>query len=375
MNNNYKSLFEPFEFPSGVQLKNRVIMAPMTLGASESNGAVTDEELAYYIERAQGVGAVITSSALVSQNGKLMENGFGVDDDVLLPGLKTLANTIHEQGSKAFVQIYHAGLRSNPTLLSGGQPLSASAVTTEREGAVTSKAMTEAEIENVIDDFANATRRLIEAGFDGVEIHGANGFLIQQFFSPHSNRREDQWGGTLEKRMRFPLEIIKRVKAMVTKHAKSPFVVGYRFSPEERETPGITMEDTLQFVDVLAVQNLDYIHLSVDHFWGEPRREESNSTKSRVVMVQERVGNRVPVIGVGGLSTPNDVVKALGTGIPLVTIGHALIMEPKWVEKVQSGQETEIRTTLPRPAQKELAVPDTLWGMITNIPGWFPVVD
>lgn len=110
MNNNYKSIFEPFEFPSGVQLKNRVIMAPMTLGASKSNGAVTEEELAYYIERAQGVGAVITSSALVSQNGKLMENGFGVDDDVLLPGLKTLANTIHEQGSKAFVQIFHGGV-------------------------------------------------------------------------------------------------------------------------------------------------------------------------------------------------------------------------------------------------------------------------
>jgi 2,4-dienoyl-CoA reductase-like NADH-dependent reductase (Old Yellow Enzyme family) len=92
-------------------------------------------------------------------------------------------------------------------------------------------------------------------------------------------------------------------------------------------------------------------------------------------MVQERVGNLVPVIGVGGLSTPDDVVKALGTGIPLVTIGHALIMEPKWVEKVQSGQEKEIRTTLPRTAQKELVVLDMMWGMITNIPGWFPVVD
>ncbi|MEK3720120.1 NADH-dependent flavin oxidoreductase [Paenibacillus sp. FSL H8-0034] len=375
MNNNYKSIFEPFEFPSGVQLKNRVMMAPMTLGASKSDGAVTDEELAYYIERAQGVGAVITSSALVSQNGKMLETGFGVDDDALLPGLKTLANTIHEQGSKAFVQIYHAGHRSNPALLSGAQPLSASAVAAEREGSVTAKAMTEEEIENVIDDFANATRRLIEAGFDGVEIHGANGFLIQQFSSPHSNRREDQWGGTLEKRMRFPLEIIKRVQEMVTKHAKSPFVVGYRISPEEREDPGITMEDTLQFVDVLAVQNLDYIHLSVDHFWGEPRREGSSSTKSRTVMVQERVGNRVPVIGVGGLSTPDDVVKALETGIPLVTMGHALIMEPKWVEKVQSGQEKKIRTTLPRTAQKELVVPDILWGMITSIPGWFPVVD
>ncbi|MNN59851.1 NADH oxidase [compost metagenome] len=174
--------------------------------------------------------------------------------------------------------------------------------------------------------------------------------------------------------MRFPLELIKRVKDTVTKHATSPFAVGYRISPEENENPGITMEDTLQFVEVLADQGLDFIHVSVDHFWSGPRRAE-NDAKSRIVMIQEQVGKRVPVIGVGGLWTPGDVVQALSTGIPLVGLGHAMLLNPDWAEKVRSGREAEIQKTLSRSAQKELMIPDTMWGMITNVPGWFNVID
>lgn len=374
MNSKYESLFTAFHLPSGVQLMNRLIMAPMTITASGANGEVTDEELAYYRARANGIGAIITASALVSPNGKLTENGFGIDNDSLLPGLKKLATAIQETGAKAIVQLYHGGRLSNPALVRGGHALSASSFAAAREGAAIPKEMTEAEIETVIDEFAQATRRAIEAGFDGVEIHGANGFLIQQFFSPHSNRREDKWGGTLEKRMTFPLEVVKRVKETVAMHAKSPFAVGYRISPEEDETPGISMADTLHFVDVLADHYLDYIHVSVDRFWASPRGEE-NTTKSRIVMVQEQVGNRVPVIGVGGLNTPNEVIQALETGVPLFALGHAMILNPDWIAMVQSGREGKIRTTLSRSSQKELAIPDGLWAMITNIPGWFQVID
>jgi NADH:flavin oxidoreductases, Old Yellow Enzyme family len=374
MNKSYDELFTSFRFPSGVTADNRVTMAPMTLMASQANGEVTDHELAYYALRSRGTGILFTSSALVSQSGKLGENGFGIDNDNLLPGLKKMASVIQNNGTKAFVQLFHGGRLSNPALLPGGQALSASAVAAERDGAAVPRAMTEAEIEAVIDDFAQATRRAIEAGFDGVELHGANGFLLQQFFSPHSNRREDHWGGTLEKRMNFPLELIRRVKDTVAKHATSPFAVGYRISPEENEHPGITMEDTLQFVDVLAEQGLDFIHVSVDRFWAGPRREESNG-KSRVVMIQERAGDRIPVIGVGGLWTPEDVVQALATGIPLIGLGHAMLLNPDWVEKVRTGREADIKTTLSRSSQKELMIPDIMWGMITSVPGWFNVVD
>ncbi|MDG0809215.1 NADH-dependent flavin oxidoreductase [Cohnella rhizosphaerae] len=374
MNKSYEALFASFRFPSGVTVDNRVTMAPMTLMASAANGEVTDDELAYYELRSRGIGTLFTSSALVSQSGKLGENLFAIDNDDLLPGLTKLASVIRKNGTKAFIQLFHGGRLSNPALLPGGQALGASAVAAEREGAAVPKAMTEAEIESVVDDFAQAARRAIEAGFDGVEIHGANGFLLQQFFSPHSNRREDKWGGTLEKRMNFPLEVIRRVKDTVAKHASSPFAVGYRLSPEENENPGITMADTLRFVDVLAEQGLDFIHVSVDRFWAGPRREE-NSAKSRVVMIQEQAGGRVPVIGVGGLWTPEDVVQALGTGIPLVGLGHAMLLNPDWIEKVRSGREAEITTLLSRSSQKELRIPDKMWGMITNVPGWFNVVD
>lgn len=374
MNSKYEAFFKTLQLPSGVSLRNRIIMAPMTISASGAQGEVTDSELSYYKARSQGVGAVITASALVSQAGKLTEFGFGIDHDCLLPGLKKLAATIQEGGAKAIVQLYHGGRLSNPNLVPGGHVLSASAIAAEREGVQVPKEMIDEEIERAIEEFAQATRRAIEAGFDGVEIHGANGFLIHQFFSPHSNRRKDKWGGTLEKRMAFPLEVIKRVQQTVSVHATSPFLVGYRITPEENENPGITMDDTLHFVDVLAEQHLDYIHISVDRFWAGSRRDVT-ATESRVVSIQERVGNRVPVIGVGGLLTAEDVFQAFETGISLVSLGHALLLNPDWVSLVQNGREQEIKDAISRAAQQELEIPDGLWTMIMNAPGWFNVID
>lgn len=374
MNPLYQSLFTSFRLPSGVQLKNRIMMAPMTLTASGINGEVTDEELVYYRARANGVGAIITSGSLVSQNGKVAENGFSIDNDALIPGLKKLSAVIKENGARAIVQIYHGGRKGNPHLVPGGHVLCASPIAGEWEGAVVPQEMTELEIEKAIDEFAQAARRAIEAGFDGIEIHGANGFLVQNFFSPHSNRRTDKWGGSLEKRMTFPLEVIKRIKETVAEYATTPFAIGYRLAPEENEDPGITMSDTLHFIDVLAEQRLDYINISVDRFWAGPRKDRT-ITKSRIVMIQERVGNRIPVIGVGGLLTPEDVVKALETGVPLVALGHAMIMNPDWVNLVQSGREKELKTAISRSSQKELAIPDNLWAGIQRRPGWFQFVD
>lgn len=373
MNSNYKSLFEPFTFPSGVQVKNRMLMAPMTNSSSLENGEVSEQELLYYRERSGGVGAVITASSHVSPEGKAFVNEIGADRDDLIPSLKKLADTIHAQGSKAILQLFHAGRMTSAELIGGKQPVSASGVAAEREGAVIPRELTEEEILATIKAFGEAARRAIEAGFDGVEIHGANTFLIQQFFSPHSNRRTDRWGGTLDNRMAFSLAVIDSVNQAVAKHAVVPFMVGYRLSPEEKHDPGITMEDTLKLADRLSEQKLDYLHLSVRGFWDGSIRDTADTT-SRVVLVHERVGARIPVIGVGGLSSPDDVRTALDSGVPLLSLGHAMIMEPKWVEKVRNGHESDIRTTLPRTAQHELVLPDPLWDMLVNTPGWFPVV-
>lgn len=374
MNSKYQPLFESYTLPSGIELKNRILMAPMTHSSSNKDGSVSTQELSYYRERSSGVGAVITACAYVQPSGKGFKNAFGADEDRLVPGLSELAKTIQDQGAKAILQIFHAGRMAIPDLLPDRQPISASAVASEREGAVTPREMTEEEIEETIKAFGEATRRAIEAGYDGVEIHGANTYLIQQFFSPHSNRRSDKWGGSVENRMTFPLAVIEEVKNTVAEHANNPFIIGYRLSPEERENPGITMEDTLELVNVLADQGLDYIHVSMRDFFDGSMRDQ-NDEESRVVLVKERVGDRVPVIGVGDILTADGALKAFETGVPLLALGHALIMEPQWVQKVEEGREEEIRTTLSKTAQTELVLPDPLWIMITRTPGWFPVVD
>ncbi len=374
MNTKYEPIFQSFTFPSGVDVKNRIMIAPMTHFSSQPNGEVSEQELPYYAERSGGVGAVITACAYVSIDGKGFDDQFSVDDDSFIPGLRKLAEAIQAKGSKAILQIYHGGRQSPPALLPDGQPVSASAVASEGEGQPVPREMTEIEINHTIKAFGDATRRAIEAGFDGVEIHGANTYLLQQFFSPHSNRREDQWGGSLEKRMNFPLAVVDSVKKAVADHAKKPFIVGYRISPEEGSNPGITLEDTLQFVDKLADQELDYLHVSVNHFWNGSFRDKSQS-QSRIVKIHEKVGSRVPVVGVGSLHTPDEVVEALETGVPLIALGRELLMEPKWIEKIQAGQENQIRTTLSKKDQKELVIPDPLWERLIGMEGWLPVVD
>lgn len=375
MNEKYKPLFEPFTLRSGVPLKNRLIMAPMTNFSSNPDGAVSDAEINYYARRSNGVGMVITACTYTSPNGKGFHGEFAGDSDDMIPSLQRLATSIKEQGAKAVLQIFHGGRMCPPELVPNGGIVSASAIPAEQEGAKTPRALTDQEIRDIIRDFGETTRRAIEAGYDGVEIHGANGYLIQQFFSPHSNRREDDWGGDVINRMRFPLAIVEEVKKVASRHAKQPFLIGYRFSPEEPETPGITMADTFQLIDALAGQNLDYLHVSLMDFWSAPRRGVENTTKSRIELIQERVGNRVPVMGVGSLHTPDDVLKAMQTGIPLIALGRELIMEPDWVKKVEQGQEADIRTTLSKDDQAQLVVPDPLWQAIINTPGWFPVVE
>jgi len=369
----YNPLFEPFALRSGVEVANRIVMAPMTNFASNDDGTVTDEEVRYYVRRSKGVGMVVTACAYVTPNGKGFPGEFGADRDEMVPSLRRLASAIRAEGAKAILQIFHGG-RACPPNLVNGDVVSASAVPAEQEGSAVPRELADAEVESIVRDFGEATRRAIEAGYDGVEIHGANGYLIQQFYSPHTNRRNDRWGGDEEKRLAFPLAVVDAVKAAVAEHARRPFAVGYRFSPEEPETPGLTMAETFRLIDALAEQSLDYIHVSLQDFWSAPRRGADES-KPRIEWIVERAAGRVPVIGVGSIRTPGEAAKAMGAGIAFLALGRELIMEPDWVAKVQEGRESDIRTTLTKNDQAALVVPDALWKAIMNAPGWFPVVE
>ncbi|WP_077212158.1 NADH-dependent flavin oxidoreductase [Bacillus dakarensis] len=373
MNSKYAPLFEPYDFRSGVQVKNRVVMAPMTNFSSNQDGTVSDAEVQYYARRSGGVGMVITACTYVTPNGKGFHGEFAGDRDEMIPSLKKLADAIKEQGAIAILQIFHGGRQVPPELVNG-DVVSASAVPSEGDGKPVPRELSHEEVESIIRDFGETTRRAIEAGYDGVEIHGANGYLIQQFFSPHSNRREDEWGGSFDKRFAFPFAVVDEVKKVVAEHAKSSFMVGYRFSPEEAETPGITMADTLELIDKLADKDLDYLHVSLQDFWSVARRGVDDS-RPRIALIQEKVGDRVPVIGVGSIHTADDALKAIETGVQLIALGREIIIDPDWVQKVKEGKESEIVTKIDKSKQKELVVPDPLWNAIIHTPGWFPGID
>lgn len=372
MTTNYPKLLSPFTFPhSGIELTNRVVMAPMTTFSGNDDGSTNDAEVAYYRKRNESAGLLITACAYVDKQGKGFNGQIGADSDELIPSLKRIADALKEKGGKAVLQIHHGGRISPPEVLPDGQTISASAIPAERPGAQVPREMTQQEIEHTIKAFGEATRRAVAAGFDGVEMHGANTYLLQQFFSPHSNRRSDRWGGDVSQRMAFPLAVVDAV-IQAAASAGRPFLVGYRISPEELENPGITLEDTLQFVEVLSTKKLDYLHVSVMDFWAGSMRDKEDLS-SRTQRIAGKVGQRIPIIGVGGFHTPDDAEKALETGIELVAMGRELLMEPLWLKKVKEGAVDQIVTELDADAQESLKLPAPLWQSLISRFGWMPL--
>ena len=237
----------------------------MTISYSKQDGTVSDELIAYYESRSNGVGIVVTGSTIITPNSKVFGGELAADRDDVIPSLQRLATAIKKRGAKAILQIFHGGRESSPELVPNREIVSASAVAKEGSSVIPQE-LQEKEIVDIIRAFGDSTRRAIEAGFDGVEIHGANRFLIQQFFSPYTNRRDDRWGGNIDKRMAFPLAVVDTVIKVADEYAKQPFLVGYRLSPEEELAHGITMADTLILVDALANKDLDYLHVSLMDF-------------------------------------------------------------------------------------------------------------
>lgn len=372
MNPRYQPLFAPLTFRSGVQLRNRLVMAPMTNFSSQQDGQVTTAEVEYYARRSGGMGLVITACANVTANGQGFPGEIGAERDELVPSLRQLAQGIQAQGAKAVLQIFHGGRLCPPELV-GNDVVSASAVPSERPGSAVPRELNDAEVHEIVAAFGEATRRAIEAGYDGVEIHGANGYLLQQFFSPHSNRRTDRWGGDVRGRTAFPLAVVDAVQAAVRAHAQRPFLVGYRFSPEEPENPGISMPDTLVLLDALAAKQLDYLHVSLMDYRGLPHT--GDTSRPRLDTLLAHLDGRTPLIGVGSVWTADDALAVLDAGAALVALGRSLIVEPDWSQKVASGQEAALRRELSADEQAQLVVPDPLWQAILKTPGWFPVAE
>ncbi|MEQ1823716.1 MAG: NADH-dependent flavin oxidoreductase [Fimbriimonadaceae bacterium] len=348
----------PVDLPFGLRLRNRLVVAPMTTYSSLENGNISPDELPYLARRAEGgFGMVMTAACAVHPRGKAFDGQWACWSDEFLDSLTSAAQAIKSHGAAAVLQIHHGG-RQCPSRLCGGTPLSASAIPAERPNAETPAAMTEAEIEETIAAFAKAAIRAKLAGFDGVETHGANTYLLQQFVSPHSNRREDMWG---DDRLRFPLAVTDAVV-----NAVPDYPVGYRFSPEELETPGIRLDQTEELLNELCKRPLAWLHISLRDF----RQESAHGSVSGPILahLHRVIAGRLPFIGVGAVKSLANAQECLETGCELVAVGRGAIYEPDFAKSANP------RTQIPAEgAAEKLVLPSALATKIYNTPGWFDV--
>ncbi|XLZ67975.1 NADH-dependent flavin oxidoreductase [Massilia sp. SR12] len=366
-------LFSPLELVPGLLLRNRVVMAPMTTWASNDDGTVSDEEDAYYRRRVKDVGLVITGCTHVQANGIGFTGEFAAHDDHFIPSLRKLAKAAKSGGAPAILQIFHAGVKTLPALVS--DVVAASAVAGDGgpfAAAILPRALSEEEILDVITAFADATRRAITAGFDGVELHGAHSFLIQNFFSPHSNRRSDQWGGTLENRMRFPLAVAAAVKRTIAEHARRPFALGYRISVEEDVDGGLVLADSLQLITRLVEAGASYIHASLGTAL-EQTPTTGGHDSTIVKILRDHIDDRVPLMAAGRIKTPAQAETALDLGLSLVAVGQSLVINPDWMAHARSGHDRGIQLSISAGDVSPAHIPGKLWAVIDATPGWFNV--
>ena len=370
MNNKYEPLFKSLTLPNGVEVRNRFVLAPLTHTSSNDDGTISDIELPYIEKRSKDVGIAINAASNVNDVGKAFPGQPSVAHDSDIEGLKELAQVMKKNGAKAIVQIHHGGAQALPELTPDGDVVAPSAISLKSFGQQEehdAREMTAEEIEQTIRDFGEATRRAIEAGFDGVEIHGANHYLIHQFVSPYYNNRNDVWADNLK----FPMAVIDEVVKAKKEYANDEFIVGYRLSPEEAESPGISMEITEQLINQIANQPLDYIHISLMDVNSETR-EGKYKGENRLKLIHHWVNGRMPVIGIGSVFTPEDALNAIdNVGVELVALGREILLDADFVGKIKNGQEEEIISEYDPNREDRHELPPKLWKQFDE--GFYPL--
>jgi dimethylglycine catabolism A len=326
-----------------VEIKNRIVMAPMTTRLADQDGFVTENAIDYYMARVRGgVGLITVEMASPTRAGRHRRRELGIYDDRFLPGLTRLAAAIHAGGAKASIQLGHGGghtrtdICDETPIAPSAVPHSVFEVTNE---TIVPKEMTLEDIRFTIEGFAAAAVRAEKAGFDCVEIHAAHGYLISQFLNPFENLRTDAYGGSLENRARFGLEVLAAVKAAV----RTPVI--FRVSVDDYFPDGLTFSEGRQ-VAILAAQNgADALHIAAGHYRSLPSAarmippmQYSDATfLSYAADIKNDVA--VPVIAVGRLGDPKVAEGAIQSGkADFVALGRTLIAEPDWVAKLVRGE-------------------------------------
>jgi 2,4-dienoyl-CoA reductase-like NADH-dependent reductase (Old Yellow Enzyme family)/thioredoxin reductase len=352
----YPELFKPVRI-GGIELRNRVVMPPMTTGFA-SDGFVTDTMVDYYAARAKGgVGLVIVEDCIVETPlGNHGYNDIFIDDDKYVPDLGRLARAIKGNGAGAAIQLNFSGrmggkLRDGRLMLTGGQrPVAPSAIAFPAAGFVVPRELTVAEIEAIEDKFTEAARRAREAGFDMISLHCSHQFLIEQFLSPLSNKREDAYGGSPDRRLRFLLEIIQKVRQKTGQR----FPIICRVSGKEVLPGGLTSEDACQIAQSLEKAGVNGLNVShganpagisprtIAPLTAAPKKNSRGELVPLAAAIKRVV--TIPVMTVGRIIMPQMAEEIIGQGrADLVCIGKGLIADPEWPVKTREGREAEIR--------------------------------
>ena len=326
-----KSLFDPLPLTHGKPLKNRFMLAPLTNQQSHADGRLSEEEFRWLTLRAEGgFGLTMTCAAHVQAQGQGFPGQLGVFGDQHLEGLTRLAAAINATGSRSAVQLHHAGNRSPKELV--GQPVSAS-----DDPETGARGLTLPEVEQLVEDFVEAAVRSEKAGFDGVELHGAHGYILAQFLSPEINHRDDRYGGSVENRARILFEIIDGVR----RRTGPDFQLGLRLSPERF---GLRLSEIVEVAqEVLRDGRIDYLDMSLWDVFKEPT-EEAHKGRSLMSYFTELDRGDVKLGVAGKITTPAIAAEMLDRGADYVLIGRAAILHHDFPEKARDPAFTPVPT-------------------------------
>lgn len=314
-------LFRPFEFRQ-VFLRNRIVMPPMCQWLSTPEGHVGEYHIVHYGQRAvAGVGMIIVEATAVEARGRITGRDLGIWSDEQVVGLGRLASVISEFGAVPAIQLGHAGRKA---WKDGPGVIGPSAVAFSDQYPVPTE-MSRQDIDDVVDSFASAARRAVGAGFKVLELHAAHGYLLHQFLSPLSNRRTDEYGGSFENRLRFPLSVVRAVRQAI------PDSIGLmvRVSAVEYDPRGYSLQDMVSICRAFKEAGADIIHVSSGGSipLSPPSWPGYQLEFARTI----REGARMPVIGVGKLEAPELAEFALRSGFcDLVAVGREMLRDPNW---------------------------------------------
>ncbi len=335
-------LLQPARIGS-LALPNRVVMTTVKLGYAGKDGKVTDRHLAFYARRAEGKAGLLTTEPMyVRPNGREIPTQLGIFDDSFLPGLESLTGAVHQAGGRIMAHINHAGRAANPKLVPPEELVSPSAVPCPANKAVP-RPLEKKEIHDLVEAFAAAAGRVKKAGFDALEIPFSHGYLVHQFLSPHTNKRDDEYGGDFENRFRFGREILEAVRERVG--PDFPLVV--RMNAEDHFEGGMTLEDALRLARRLEEAGVDALSVSSGTMCETPPfcLYPIGTPKAHLLPAAAEIRKvvSIPVITAGRIRSPQVAEEALAKDqTDLVGLGRAFLADPDWVRKVEEDDEEAI---------------------------------